>query len=278
MVVLLSLGSALGYGLSDFVGGLLSRRTSAWSVAVSAQAASMLALGVVALVAGGDPTTADLAWGAVSGVGGGTGAAFLYRGLASGSMSVVAPISAVGAALVPVAVGVVTGERPTVPTWVGVACALPAIWLVSRGEAEPDTTGPVRSSLVDAVLAGLGFGLLFSALGQISDDAGLAPLSVSYAVSVAATVVLAVALRAAWLPRDRAAALGATAGLLGSTATALFLLATQAGLLTVASVLSSLYPATTVLLAAVVLHERIGRGQGVGLGLAALAVALVASG
>ena len=277
MVVVLALGSAVAYGLSDFVGGMLSRRTSAWAVAVSAQAAATVILALLALVTGGEPGPDDWLWGSLSGVGGGVGAAFLYRGLATGSMSVVAPISAVGAALVPVVVGVVTGERPTVVTWAGVACALPAIWLVSQADEHQDPANP-GAGLVDAVLAGLGFGLLFSALGQVSDEAGFGPLSLSYAVSVLATVVLAVALRAAWLPRDRAAAVAAGAGVLGSAATALFLLATQTGLLAVASVLSSLYPATTVLLAALVLHERIGRGQGLGLALAALAVALVAAG
>lgn len=292
MVVLLALTSALAYGLSDFVGGLLSRRTSAWAVAVAAQAAAAAIIAAVALVAGGQPTTSDWLWGALSGVGGGTGAAFLYRGLGAASMSVVAPISAVGAALVPVAVGVTTGERPSMLTWAGVACALPAIWLVSQAEPDHDPVDalehavhpqhgdrPVsRTAVVDALLAGLGFGLLFSALGQIPDAAGVGPLSMSYAVSVLATALLAVALRARWLPRDRASATAVVAGALGSAATISFLLATQTGLLTIAAVLSSLYPATTVLLAALVLHERIGRGQGLGLALAALAVGLVAAG
>lgn len=294
MVVVLALGSALAYGLSDFVGGLLSRRTSAWAVAVAAQAAAAVIIAAMALAAGGAPETADWLWGALSGVGGGIGAAFLYRGLGSGQMSVVAPISALGAALVPVAVGVATGERPSPLTWAGVASALPAIWLVSQAEPDhgpldalehathsehPPRPGPrTGTGVVDALLAGLGFGLLFSALGQIPDPAGVGPLSMSYAVSVLATALLATALRAPWLPRDRASAAAVGAGALGAAATVSFLLATQTGLLTVAAVLSSLYPATTVLLAAVLLHERIGRGQGVGLTLAALAVALVAAG
>lgn len=281
MVVLLSLGCALAYGLSDFIGGLLSRRVSPWAVAVVGQSAATVLTLALALAVRGDPTGGDWRWSVLAGVGSGTGAAFLYRGLGAGSMSVVAPVSALFAALVPVAVGVATGERPAGLTWLGVACALPAIWLVSRIEDSPDSgpAGRRRSAeLVDGLLAGLGFGVLFSALGQVSDGSGFGPLALTQATAVVATILLAMALRAPWLPRGRAAGQAVVLGALGAAATALFLLATQTGLLTVAAVLSSLYPATTVLLAALVLHERIGRSQGVGLLLAGLAVGLVAAG
>jgi drug/metabolite transporter (DMT)-like permease len=283
VVVLLSLASALTYGLSDFLGGILSRRTSPWVIAVSAQTTAMVLWSAIALAAGGEPTGRDLAWGILSGVGGGIGAAFLYRGLGAGSMSVVAPVSAVGSALIPVAAGFVGGERPTAITWLGVLVALPAIWLVSLVDTSvaPADGRPRRgraAELTDAMLAGLGFGVLFTALGQVPEQAGLAPLAVSYVVAVVATAALAAALGAAWLPRDRSAVSGIGVGLLGSSATVLFLLATQSGLLTIAAVLSSLYPATTVLLAAVLLRERISRAQGGGLALAALAVVLVTVG
>lgn len=276
MVVLLALGSALAYGLADFVGGLLSRRTGVWSVATVGQATATLCTALVALLVAGDPVAGDWVWGATAGVGSGVGTVFLYRGLAGGRMSVVAPVSAVGAAVLPGLVGVATGERPAALTWLGVACAFPAIWLVSRpqrGDAEAS-----RGGVLDGLLAGLGFGALFTALGQVPDAAGLGPLALAQAVSVVVIVAIAVALRTAWVPRDRYAAAAAVAGLLGALATGLFLLATQSGLLTVAAVLSSLYPATTVLLAALVLRERIGRAQGLGLLLAAAAVGLVAAG
>lgn len=278
---MLSLACALAYGLSDFVGGLLSRRTSPWAVAVVGQSAATVLTLAVALAAGGEPAASDWWWSVLAGIGSGTGAAFLYRGLGAGSMSVVAPVSALFAALLPVAVGVATGERPAWLTWLGVACALPAIWLVSRVADGPDS-GPVgrrrSAELADGLLAGLGFGVLFSALGQVPEGAGFGPLALTQATAVAATIVLAVALRAPWRPRGRAAAQAVVVGALGTAATLLFLLATQTGLLTVAAVLSSLYPAATVLLAALVLHERIGRSQGVGLLLAGLAVGLVAAG
>jgi uncharacterized membrane protein len=280
MAVLLALVSALAYGLSDFLGGVFSRRTSAWAVAVVAQTSSALCTTLVALQVQGSPAGADLRWAVLAGVGSGVGTGFLYRGFAAGRMGVVAPVSAVGAALVPVLAGTAGGERLSLLVWLGIAAALPGIWLVS---SVPDagaaaSRGPLAEGLLDGVLAGLGFGLLFAALGQVPDTAGLWPLALCQAVSVPAVVLLATALRARWVPRDRAARLAVLAGPLGATATGMFLLSTQAGYLTVAGVLTSLYPASTVLLAAVLLHERVHRTQGVGLVLCALAVAFVAGG
>ena len=281
MVVVFSLGCALAYGLSDFFAGLLSRQTSPWAVAVASySAATVLTLGL-AVTVGGDPTASDWAWSALAGVGGGAGAGFLYRGLGGGTMTVVAPVSALLSALVPVAVGVLTGDRPSTVTWAGVACALPAIWLVSLVPEDADRPAHLRShnaGLVDGMLAGLGFGVLFSSLAQVPDSAGFGPLTLTQAMAVLATAALAAVLRSDWLPRDRAASLGIGAGVLGTAATVLFLLATQTGLLTVAAVLSSLYPGATVLLAALVLRERISQPQTAGLLLAGLAVGLVASG
>jgi drug/metabolite transporter (DMT)-like permease len=282
MAVLLALFSAVAYGLSDFVGGLLSRRTSAWAVAVVGQASSTVVTAGVALFVPGTAQPADFAWALLAGVAAGMGTGFLYRGFSSGRMSVVAPVSAVGAALVPVLVGAVTGERPTPLVWAGVVAALPGIWLVSSTPEDPMRAGEPRESvaagLVDGILAGIGFGVLFAALGQVPDGAGWWPLTVSQAISVPAVVLLAAALRADWRPRGRTVRLAALCGPLGATATGSFLLATQHGFLTVAGVLASLYPASTVLLAAFVLKEHIHRAQGVGLVLCGIAVAFVAAG
>ena len=181
--------------------------------------------------------------------------------------------------------GIATGERPSTATWVGVIIAFPAIWLVARGSEHDEVLGEARQDcrpqsqdVIDGLSAGAGFGLLFVALGQVPDDAGLAPLAV---MDVAAVIILAAAALALHQPLRLPAPItgyAALAGGLGASATVLFLLATQSGLLTVASVLTSLYPATTVLLAALVLHEHITRWQGVGLGFAGIAVGLVASG
>lgn len=276
MTVLLALSGAVFYGLSDFVGGLTSRRTSPWSVALVAAVTGACLVLVAALVSGGEPTTGHLAWGVAGGVGNGFGTAFLYRGLASGRMGVVAPISGVGAALVPVAVGVLSGERPAALVWLGVAAALPGIWLVSQ---ETATDLPqARRGVLDGVLAGLGFGSLFAALGQIPDSAGLFPLAVNQGVAALVVAAVAVCLRKPWVPRERVAAFGVVCGALGAAATVAFLLAAQHGSLAVAAILASLYPAVTILLAAALLKEHIHHGQAVGLALCAAAVTCVAAG
>lgn len=275
MAVVLALCSALFYGLSDFLGGLLSRRTSAWRVAVMAQLSSTVCITALAFVVPGSPRPVDFVWAVLAGVGSGAGAAFLYRGFSRGRMGVVAPVSAVGAAVVPVVVGAATGERPSLLVWLGVLAALPGIWLVS---SEPSERSSVAAGLVDGLLAGLGFGVLFAALGQIPAGSGWWPLAVAQAVGIPAVVLLAVLLRQDWVPRGRTARWALLAGPLSAGATGFFLLASQQGFLTVAGVIASLYPASTVLLATLVLHERLHRAQGVGLVLCAVAVGLVAGG
>jgi drug/metabolite transporter (DMT)-like permease len=182
-------------------------------------------------------------------------------------------------------VGVLAGERPAVLAWVGIAAALPGIWLVSREPVpeDPDHLGPENPSataagVVDGLLAGLGFGVLFAALGQIPDSAGLWPLALTQLLSVPAVVIIAGLLKERWLPRHRAAWHAMWCGVLSTVATAAFLVATQRGFLTISGVLASLYPAFTILLAAVVLKEHIHRAQAVGLALCGGAVALVAAG
>lgn len=274
MGVLLALAAALAYGVSDFIGGIASRRSSAWPVAFTAGIGGLLGALLLAGVIAGDPSGADLAWGALAGIGSGTGGAFLYRGLAAGRMGVVAPVSAVGAALLPVVVGVGTGERPEPLVWAGIAVAVPGVWLVSR---EP-VIGDLAAGLVDGMLAGVGFGVLFAAMGQVPEEAGYWPLAVCQAVAMAAVALTAAALGASWVPRRATELWGVVAGLLASGAVLAFLLATQTGLLTVAAVLTSLYPAVTIVLAATVLREHVHRAQGLGLVLCGAAVALVAAG
>lgn len=275
VVVLLSLGSAVAYGLSDFVGGILTRRASAWAVATMSQGtAAVLAVALVTTNVG-DSSTGSLLWGILAGIGSGAGNVLIYRGLAAGRMTVVAPVSGTVAAALPVLAGILSGERPGILPMIGVLTALPAIWLVSGGGR---FQAAVRTDLVNGLTAGAGFGLQFSALGQVPREAGLLPLAVSQTASVVVIVAGAMVLSASWVPRDRHSRLGAVAGLLAGTATLCFQLAVQHGLLTIAAVLTSLYPAVTVLMAALVLRERVHRAQGVGLTLAAAAVALIASG
>lgn len=278
MTILLSLLAAGSYGLGDFNGGVCSKRGGPWAVSLLAQLGGTVLVLTLALVHGGSPTLADLGWAVVAGLGNGIGTAFLYRGLSSGRMGVVAPISGVGAVLVPVAAALVGGERPGSLVWLGILVALPAIWLVSRepdGDRAPAAAG---SGLADGVLAGLGFGSLFAALAQVSEQAGWLPLAVNQLVGGVVIVAVALVLRQDWVPRNRYALGGLLSGALGALATGLFQLASREGNLAVAAVITSLYPAGTVLLAAAVLGERVHRTQAVGLALCAGAVALVAGG
>lgn len=283
MAILLALFSALSYGVSDFVGGLVSRRAAAWPVAVVAQLSATVCTLVAAVLVSGDPSPRDFAWGVLAGVSTGVGTGFLYRGFASGRMSVVAPVSAVGSAVVPALAGAIGGERPSMLAWAGVAFALPGIWFVASTpepalEKPPGRRGTFAEGLLDGILAGVGFGLLFAALGQVPDSAGLWPLGLAQVVSVPAVILLAVGFRRAWVPRGRTVWWALVAGPLGASATVAFLAATHRGFLTITGVLASLYPAITVLLAAVLLRERIHRLQAVGLGLCAVAIGLVVGG
>jgi drug/metabolite transporter (DMT)-like permease len=272
MTVVLALVAALAYGLSDFIGGVASRRTSVWPIGLLACVGAALGSVVVALFDHGDPTRSDLLWGLLAGVGSGTGTAFLYRGLAAGRMGVVAPVSAVGAVLIPLVVAVLAGERPDPIGWVGIAIALPGIWFVSRDESGDTGAG---TGLLDGILAGVGFGLLFAALGQVADTAGYWPLVGTQAVSVISLLVAAVLLGGDPLPRRRVELWGLVPGFLSTCAVVFFILATREGLLSIAAVITSLYPAFTVLLAITLLRERVHRTQALGLALCAASVVCV---
>jgi len=244
---------------------------------VVGQSAGALVMLVAGVALPGNPIAADFVWAVLAGIGSATGSIFLYRGLARGRMGLVAPISAVGAAVLPLLAGVAFGERPGVLVWVGMLAALPGIWLVSRNPVS-DRLEDTRGALLDGVVAGAGFGVLFVALAQISAGAGLLPLAVNQLVGAVLTIATAAGLRQAWRPSAGVLGWGSAAGVLGALGTLLFLLATGATSLAVAAVLTSLYPAVTVLLAAGLLRERVTLGQRVGIGICTLAVAAMALG
>ena len=274
--LVLALTAALAYGASDFIGGTGSRQHSAWGMVATGQVTGAALMVACGLLAPADPRPADFAWALLAGAGSATGSIFLYRGLSRGRMGVVAPVSAVGAAVLPVLVGVGLGERPTWLAWLGLLVALPGIWLVSRGSTACATG--TRGGLVDGAAAGAGFGVLFIALGQIPGDAGLTPLAANQLFGAVLTVVVAAALGQEWRPRLGVLPWGSASGALGAAGTLTFLLSTHATGLGVAAVLTSLYPAVTVLLAWVVLGERLGGGQRIGIGICTLAVATLAIG
>ena len=276
MAIVLALVAALLWGVTDFVGGAMSRKASGFQVGVAELVASAFCIAPLALWAGGNPTTTDFVWAAAAGVLGGTATGFFYRGLARGQMGIVAPVSAVGTALVPVLVGLGTGEHPSAMAMIGVAVAFPGIWLLSTvRDADPSDR---RSGLPDAAAAGGLYGLMFVCMDQIGHGAGLTPLVVLEVATVPGMILAAFIARESWLPRTGYPWRAAWLGPIVAIALAAFQIALRHGFLTVVAVIGSLYPASTVLLAVVLLRERVLVHQVVGLVLAGVAVALVAAG
>ncbi|MGW8375065.1 EamA family transporter [Streptomyces sp. ODS28] len=297
----LALLSALCFGLAHFFNGLLSRRASSTAVALAGQlGGTALILALTPLDPGRDVGPEALAWGALSGVGTGIGVGFLYRAMSRGRFSVVVPLSDVAAVTLPVLVGVaLLGDRPGWLAWCGIACAPFALWLVSRSrEADADANsqvgaeplpgadspagtnspaggGRTASGAGDALIAGLGFALQFIALGRTGPEAGLWPLVLSRVVSVLALLPLLALSTGRVRLSPTLAWLSAGAGALGTLAITLYTLATREQLLSLAVVLTSLYPALPVLLGVIFLRERLTRAQTAGLLCAAASIALI---
>lgn len=286
MAILLGLAAALTYGAGDFVGGLVSRRAPLFSVVLLSQVAgtALLLVAVPFFVESG-PTASAVAWGGASGAAGATGVLFLYKGLAAGRMSVVAPITSVEAAVVPVVWGLAAGERPAIVALVGVVVALAAVVLVAGfdpgeaagedGSGSTERGGRLAPGVAEALIAGVAFGAFFVLLDGAGDETGLWPLVGGRTASLTILTILVLA------RRERISAAPGTrvpivaAGVLDVAANLLYLLATREGLLSIVAVLTSLYPASTILLARIVLGERMGRLQVAGLVLAAAGVVMM---
>lgn len=291
MVTVLALSAALAYGVADFLGGAVTRRTTAlrvltWCVPVG--------LGIVlaaALLGGGGPAPGPLAWGFAAGLAGGTGLITFYRALARGPMNVVAPVSALAAAVLPVGAGIARGERPDVSVAVGVLLCLVAIGLVSMetGDgAEPGAAAAGRrltdSGPVMAGISGSCFGVFFVLLKAAGDGTGLWPIVAARVgnLAVIAVALLVLAFRGGGLgPRLSGwtlIGLALLSGTLDAGANVLYFLAAHGGMLSLAAVLTSLYPAITVLLARIAYTERLRAVQQVGMAVAVAGVALVTVG
>ena len=274
MTALLALLAAVGYGLSDFLGGVCARRAPVAIVSLAAQAAGALVAVVAALVLGAVSTSSVLGWSALAGVGSALGTIALFRGLSVGRISIVAPVSALTAAALPAVLGVAQGERPSPLAWLGIALTLPAVWLVSR--VPDDHTGP--TGLPEAIAAGVGISLIYIGLNRAGNGSGTWP--VAWEMLVATLLLSPVGWRA-WSREPGgtlsipAVASAATAGCISVAASLCYLAASVSGL-AVAAVIASLYPAFTVLLALLFLHEWVHLIQTVGLGLAATSVVLIA--
>lgn len=285
MIYFLSIGSAVLYGAADFTGGLTSRRAGALPVVLLSQASGLL---IVALLLPVLPhashTRPDLIWGAIAGLTGGIGVALLYHALSIATMAVVAPTTAVCAVTIPVVVSVLLGERPVPLAVAGIALGIGSIVLVSRqttAQAEPHepTSRSKRSSGIGiALLSGVAIGLFYLSLARTSPEAGLWPLVAARSVSVAFFGVLGLAGKRSLRMPGRVAALAAFGGIVDMLANALYMVAAQQGPLSTVVTLSSLYPASTVLLARLILGERLNAWQIAGVGCALAAVVLIVSG
>jgi len=280
MASVLALLSAATFGAGDFLGGLATRRSGpATTVVFVAHVIGLAMLAALTPLFGIDAGAGDVAWGAFGGIAGAVGLVLLYRGLAIGTMSVVAPITALGSALVPVVWGLLSGERPAAWALVGAALSLIAIYLVSQPADSVRVAWPDWRSagLPEAVGAGVGFGVFFILLAETSSGSGLIPLVAARIASVTVLGVLALSLgRRRWL-EGPGLLLAIGAGVFDAGANALFLAAARTGLLSLVAVLSSLYPVSTIVLARVVLEERIGQVQAMGLAAGLAGVVLIAA-
>jgi uncharacterized membrane protein len=274
----LALLAALSYGVSDFVGGVASRRVAALRVVLVSWPVTVVLLGAAAVVAGGPIYRAAVVLGLLSGISQALGVWWFYAALAEGPISVVSPLEGVLSAAVPVAVGVALGERPGLRAAVGIVLAMVAVVLVSR-QATDEVAGPHRFTAKVAWLAiggGVGFGLNFVLIHQAPVESQLWPLLFARVSGSALLIAVCAISHNLRLPSGTPLKLALTVAVLDTCANVAMLLALHASLLSLASVLISLYPAATVVLALVVLRERLTRWQLVGLALALLSVVMIA--
>jgi uncharacterized membrane protein len=279
MFPVLALASAILYGAADFIGGMASRRANTMAVVLVSQGAGLIMI-VLALpvLAAANPLANDWIWGGIAGLAGGGGVALLYRALAVGRMAVVAPVTAVCAVVLPVAAAVMFGERPGLQASAGILLAVAAITLVSRQAhtgAEP--IAEPRAGLGLAFASGIAIGFFFLALARTGASAGVWPLVAARVVSVALMALLMLLSRRSLAMTPSTLMLAIGGGLVDMIANLLYLLASRRGPLTLVVTLSSLYPASTVLLARMVLGEQISSQQWIGVLCALTAIVMILS-
>ena len=284
MVILLGLAAAVLYGSGDFLGGMATRRAHVLAVLTVAETAAVIAALTAAAMWPGAASLAGLAWGISAGLTGGLGLIIFYIGLATGPMSVVAPVSGLVSTILPVAVALAEGERPGAGVYAGALLCLIAIVLASSaGDASavprPGRAGP-GGAIGYGIASGASFGLFFLLIRNAGQSGELWPVAAGRIGELAIVLIAAAVLRRGLLPRGAGGRLlmaAAGAGVIDVVANICYVAATRTGMFGLAVVLASLYPGVTVLLARVVLGERLRWVQRVGLGLAAIGILLVAA-
>jgi len=272
----LAAGASVVFGAADLAGGVASRRAPVPVVTLTAWVAGLVALALVAPLAGGHPTTADLTWAAAAGAAGALGGALLFRALAIGPVGVASPIFCVVGLVLPVIVGLALGERPHPAAIAGLVLApLSIVLLTAGGGGGP---GAARRALVPSLAAGAVIGFFLVFMARIAPGAGLWPLVLARGVGALAALVFVLARRLPLVPPAGARAIALTAGVLDTAANVGYVLAVQRGSLALVAALVSLAPATTALLGRAFLHERWHRWQAAGLLLALVAGVLISLG
>ncbi len=275
MTILFGLAAAVAWGGGDFGGGLMSRRAPVLGVVLLSQLVGLVFIFGIAVVRSDVfPSGQDVIVCLLAGVFGGVGVTTLYRALAIGRMGVVAPVTGVLAAVIPVVGGIVLQGMPPPLVLAGIGAAIVAVLLVSRVADE----GGGRAGLREALVAGVCIGLFGIAISGLSEGNVFAALTLIRSVQIVLVVAAILVMRAAWRPGRGVLPAIAVIGVLDMAGNGLYLLSVQSGALAVASVLSALYPVVTVILAALVLRERVTRDHTIGIVLAGAAIALIGLG
>jgi uncharacterized membrane protein len=271
-VVLFGLVSAVTWGAGDFSGGMAVKRTNPYGVVISAHIMSLFLMMALALIFGEQiPPVRDWLWGGAAGLCGGIGLALLYRALATGQMSVAAPVSALVAASLPVLISAFSDGLPRLITVAGFALALAAVWLISGGVGIE-----IRlSHLYLPLIAGLTFGGFFIFLHFGSSTSVFWTLAATRVASITSLLGYCLVARERWLPTRDSWGWIAMSSVLDAAGNTFYALSARMGRMDVAAVLGSLYPGSTVLLAWFVLKERVSRIQMIGILIALAAIVLI---
>jgi drug/metabolite transporter (DMT)-like permease len=273
--IVLAFACAVVYGVADYCGGSASRRAPALVVTITGQMASLIVGLVVVLIIGTPlPGGRDMLWGATAGVASAVALSAFYYALSHGSMTVVSPVTAVTSAVIPVVYGLAAGERPGGLAYIGMVVAIVAVALVS-GAVGTRHVATRASTILFALLAGLGFAVIFIALGKTHSASGVWPLVSSRLTSVVLLGGFMVVTRRGVRGHMSAWRIAALAGTLDMSANFLYLLAVHRGLLSIVVVVVALYPVSTVVLAFGLDRERVSRSQAIGMALAFGSLVLV---
>lgn len=275
MTLIISLCAALFYGVADYSGSRGARIANSASVTFVGQAAALLLISAYLLITWtAPPPLESWLWTTGGGFGGAIALVAFYQAMSKGSMTVIAPITAVIGLSVPVIAGFLQGERPKTVAWIGIALAVVAVALVGDVLDKHDLPTSMNAIWM-AIAAGFGFGMIFVCMAKASHDHGIWPLFGQRMVSVPTVALLAFAqTRKIGVPKV-AIGFSLLAGILDTSANGLYLLATHTGMMSLVSVITALYPVSTVALAMKFDHERLHRSQAVGMLLAAISLVLV---